>query len=136
VSPAGAINVISHCWAACLELLQKGLMCRGYIKRGLIYHTEKDVYGPGHVEVVEKEKQVSFFKGDSDKSGTPFFEVDQNVVDYVAIKRENTMAAKSSSNPRNPPTKPSSLQAKEKARSGPSLARFGSTTTARGSMSS
>ncbi len=86
ISPAGAINVISHCWTACLELLSKGLMCRGYIKRGLVYHTEKDVFGPGHVDVVENERQVSFFKGDSDKSGTPFIEVDKTVVDYIATQ--------------------------------------------------
>jgi hypothetical protein len=86
LSPAGAINVISHCWAACLKLLSKGLMCRGYIKRGLIYHTEKDVFGPGHVDVVENEKQVSFFKDDNDKSGTPFIEVDKGVVDYIATQ--------------------------------------------------
>jgi hypothetical protein len=86
LSPAGAINVISHCWGTCLALLSKGLMCRGYIKRGLVYHTEKDVFGPGHVDVVESEKQVSFFKSDSDKSGTPFIEVDKGVVDYVATQ--------------------------------------------------
>lgn len=86
ISPAGAINVIWHCWTACLELLQKGLMCRGYIKRGRIYHTDKDVFGPGHVDVVEREKQVSFFKGDSDKSGTPFIEVDKTIVDYIATQ--------------------------------------------------
>jgi hypothetical protein len=86
LSPAGAINVIWHCSVACLELLSKGLMCRGYIKRGLIYHTEKDVFGPGHVDVVEKEKQVSFFKGDNDKSGTPFIEVDKTVVNYIATQ--------------------------------------------------
>lgn len=89
ISPAGAINVISHCWTACLELLSKGLMCRGYIKRGLVYHTEKDVFGPGHVDVVEREKQVSFFKGDSDKSGTPFIEVDKTVVDYIATQPDS-----------------------------------------------
>ena len=86
LSPAGAINVLSHCWGACFALLSKGLMCRGYIKRGLAYHTEKVVFGPGHVDVVEKEKQVSFFKSDSDRSGTPFIEVDKDVVDYIATQ--------------------------------------------------
>jgi hypothetical protein len=86
LSPAGAMNVIWHCWTACLQLLLKGLMCRGYIKRGLIYHSERDVFGPGHVDVVEKEKQVSFFRSDSDSSGTPFIEVDKNVVDYIATQ--------------------------------------------------
>jgi hypothetical protein len=42
VSPAGAINLISHCWDAVIELLARGFMCRDYIKRGSIYHTEKN----------------------------------------------------------------------------------------------
>jgi hypothetical protein len=36
ISPAGVVNLIWHCATACLGLLGKGLMCRGYIKRGLI----------------------------------------------------------------------------------------------------
>lgn len=89
VSPAGVVNLIWHCATACLELLGKGLMCRGYIKRGLIYHTEKAVYGPGHVAVVEREKQVSFFKVDADESGTPFIEIDKSVTDYVATQPDS-----------------------------------------------
>jgi hypothetical protein len=86
ISPAGVVNLIWHCATACLMLLQKGLMCRGYIKRGSIYHTEKYVYGPGHVDVVEKEKQVSFFKMEADEIGTPFIEIDKSVTDYVATQ--------------------------------------------------
>jgi hypothetical protein len=86
LSPLGAINVLWHCWTACLQLLLKGVMCRGYIKRGLVYHSEKDVFGPGHIDVVEKEKQVSIFKNDSEKSGTPFIEVDPGVVHYIAVQ--------------------------------------------------
>ena len=37
VSPAGVINVVSHCWGAVIELLNRGIMCRGYIKRGSLY---------------------------------------------------------------------------------------------------
>ena len=29
VSPAGLINLVSHCWTACFKLLSKGIMCRG-----------------------------------------------------------------------------------------------------------
>ena len=37
-SPAGLINLVSQCWKACMGLLaKKGIMCRGYIKRGPIY---------------------------------------------------------------------------------------------------
>jgi hypothetical protein len=89
ISPAGVVNLIWHCATACLVLLQKGLMCRGYIKRGLIYHTEKSVYGPGHVDVVEREKQVSFFKIDANESGTPFIEIDKSVTDYVAAQSDS-----------------------------------------------
>lgn len=34
VSPAGVINLIWHCWGACMKLLGDGVMLRGYIKRG------------------------------------------------------------------------------------------------------
>src|SRR5690606_12247136 len=34
VSPAGAINLVSHCWGAVIALLHRGIMCRGYIKIG------------------------------------------------------------------------------------------------------
>jgi len=37
VSPAGAINLLAHCWTAVMGLLQRGIMCRGYLKRGRIY---------------------------------------------------------------------------------------------------
>jgi hypothetical protein len=89
VSPAGAVNLTNHCWRACFSLLSKGIMCRGYIKRGLLYHTEKDVFGPGHVEVVEKEKQVSIFKNEANEHATPFIEVDPGVVSYIAIQGDS-----------------------------------------------
>ena len=83
VSPAGLINLVSHCWTACFKLLSKGIMCRGYIKRGRIYHTSEHQIGTGLSDVVEREKQVSIFKKDADKRGTPFIEVDKEVVQYV-----------------------------------------------------
>lgn len=83
VSPAGIINLISHCTTACFKLLSKGIMCRGYIKRGKIYHTPKQQFGTGLSDVVEREKQVSIFKNDVDERGTPFIEVDAEVVQYI-----------------------------------------------------
>ena len=83
VSPAGLINLVSHCWTACFKLLSKGIMCRGYIKRGRIYHTSKHQIGTGFSDVVEGEKHVSIFKKDADERGTPFIEVDKEVVQYV-----------------------------------------------------
>ena len=84
VSPAGVINLVNHCWGAVMRLLVKGIMCRGYITRGPIYHTNApDVIGSGYQEVLDKEHQVSAFKHNADERGTPFVEVDQSICDYV-----------------------------------------------------
>lgn len=83
ISPAGLINLVGHCWGACRRLLSKGIMCRGYIKRGPIYHTAEYQIGVGFSEAVEGEKQVSIFRRDADERGTPFIEVDMDVVQYV-----------------------------------------------------
>ena len=83
ISPAGLINLVSHCCMACFKLLSKGVMCRGYINRGRIYHTTEQQIGTGLNSAVEREKQVSIFKKDADERGTPFIEVDKEVVQYV-----------------------------------------------------
>src|SRR6267378_3569937 len=48
ISPAGVINLVNRCWGAVIRLLQNGLMCRGYITRGRIFHTETQVIGTGY----------------------------------------------------------------------------------------
>ena len=58
-------------------------MCRGYIKRGQIYHTEQRQIGTGLSDVVEREKVASIFKLDSDERGIPFIEIDRDVIQYV-----------------------------------------------------
>ena len=84
VSSAGVINLISHCWVAVMQLLlTKGIMCRGYITRGSIYHTDTQPIGSGYQEAYDKEKQVTAFKREADERGTPFVEVDPVVCDYV-----------------------------------------------------
>lgn len=83
ISPAGLINLISHCWKACISLLTKGIMCRGYIKRGQIYHTRDKQIGTGLSDAVERERNVSIFKRDSEERGTPFIEIDRDVVQYA-----------------------------------------------------
>ena len=83
-SPAGLINLVSQCWKACMELLsKKGIMCRGYIERGRIYHTSEYQIGVGISDVVKREKQVSIFSKNADEVGTPFIEIDTGVVQYV-----------------------------------------------------
>lgn len=83
VSPAGVINLVYHCWRAVIKLLTKGIMCRGYITRGSIYHTDAQIIGSGYQKAYSKEREVAAFKREADERGTPFVEVDQTVCNYV-----------------------------------------------------
>ncbi len=83
VSPAGVINLVHHCWGAVIELLTRGIMCRGYITRGLIYHSDGQFIGSGYQEAYSREAQVRAFKRIADERGTPFVEVDPAVCEYV-----------------------------------------------------
>ena len=83
VSPAGIINLISHCWGAVIELLMKGIMCRGYITKGLIYHHNTQIIGSGYQNAYSKEADVTAFKLEADERGTPFVEVDPIVCEYI-----------------------------------------------------
>jgi hypothetical protein len=83
VSPAGAINLLSHCTKVVLSLLVKGAMCRGYVTRGPVFHTDSQVIGTGYQAAYEGEGGVVAFKREADERGTPFVQVDQSVVDYV-----------------------------------------------------
>ena len=88
VSPAGAINLVSHCWGAVIELMARGIMCRGYIKRGRIYHTDSQVIGTGYQEAYEAESRVSAFKQEADDRGTPYVEVDTEVSDFIETQSD------------------------------------------------
>ena len=83
ISPAALINLLNCCRIVYLKLIMMGLMCRGYVKRGMIYHTVDYCVGTGLNDVVEGEKKVSIFKTESGESGTPFIEVDRNIVQYI-----------------------------------------------------
>jgi len=84
VSPCGLINMLDHCWRAVIELLAKGIMCRGYITRGLVYHVEGQVIGSGYMRAYKQEHSVAAFKRHADERGTPFVEIDQAVCEYIA----------------------------------------------------
>ncbi len=76
VSPAGLINLLSHCATAYMKLMFKGFMCRGYITKGTVYHANGQVVGSGYMDAMGKEKEVSVFKHAADERGTPFIEID------------------------------------------------------------
>lgn len=83
ISPAGVINLISHCWSATLKLLQKGIMCRGYITKGNIYHVERNFFGSGANDAISQEKNVRAFKRNADERGTPYVEIDTTVCKFI-----------------------------------------------------
>lgn len=82
ISPAGAINLVHHCWTAVLGLLHNGLLCRGYITQGKIIHHGSTVIGTGFQRAVVGEKGVRAFKKTAEERGTPFVEVDRPLVDF------------------------------------------------------
>lgn len=84
VSPAGVINLVQHCWGAAITLLLKGVMVRGYITRGQIYHHGNSFMGTGYHTAYQKEAGVTAFKQEADEKGTPFVEVDESVRTYIA----------------------------------------------------
>jgi len=89
VSPAGVVNLVNHCWLASVKLLSRGVMVRGYITRGKIYHLGEDFYGTGYHHAVDAEKGVSAFKREVTEKGTPFIEVDKSVTTYVNEGTDN-----------------------------------------------
>lgn len=83
VSPAGLINLLVHCATSCMKLMNLGFMCRGYVTKGTVYHANGQIVGSGYMDASEKEKQVSIFRQTADERGTPFIEVDSELVQYI-----------------------------------------------------
>jgi hypothetical protein len=88
VSPAGAINIVHHAWIIVLQLLEKGVLARGYITRGKIRHSATELFGTGYQAAYARESQVSAFKRSADESGTPFVEIDPAVMRFVREKTD------------------------------------------------
>lgn len=72
-----------HCWGVVMKLLLQGIMCRGYITRGTVYHNGTRIIGTGYQEAYRRESSVKAFSQTADERGTPFVEVDKVVCDYV-----------------------------------------------------
>lgn len=88
VSPSGLVNLLQHVSLAVLKLLASGVMVRGYVLRGTIFHDDWQFLGTGYQEAMEKEKSVQAFRLAEDDGGAPFVEIDQRVVRYAAEKTD------------------------------------------------
>jgi len=83
ISPAGVINLLWHCWGSVMRLLEHGVLCRGYVTRGRIHHTEEHFAGSGYQRAYEAEREVDVFRREADERGTPFVELDESVTRFV-----------------------------------------------------
>ncbi|MFZ2444794.1 MAG: hypothetical protein WAW37_00410 [Syntrophobacteraceae bacterium] len=92
VSPAGAINLLHHCFGISIELLMVGRLCRGFVTRGNIFHTDKQFVGSGYMNAYKAEAKVSVFQVNSADVGTPFIEIDPAVCTY--LQSENDQCVK------------------------------------------
>lgn len=88
VSPAGIINLLQHLSACVFSLMTKGIMVRGYISRGNVFHCGNQVLGTAYQTSLEKERRVAAFRLASDQYSTPFVEVDPRVVTYVKTETD------------------------------------------------
>ena len=87
VSPAGVINLLQHIAQAILGLLRFGVMVRGYVTRGNIFHEDNQFIGVGYQNALMREKLVSAFRMSEDDGATPFVEIGPEVETYI---REET----------------------------------------------
>jgi len=89
ISPAGVINLIQRFWSIVMGLMLEGILCRGFITRGKVFHTENQVIGSGYIEAYVGESAVTAFKRDADERGTPFIEIDQKVIEYIKMDTDD-----------------------------------------------
>ena len=83
VSPAGIVHLVQHVSACAFRLMRSGVMVRGYITRGRIFHNGNQFMGTGYQKAVNEEKHIGAFRWLLDETATPFVEIDPAVVGYV-----------------------------------------------------
>lgn len=82
-SPSGILQVVNHCWLAAFKLLNAGILCRGYVTMGSVFHTDHQVIGSAYINAFHKEREVSFLRQSEGQKGTPFIEIDPAIVSYI-----------------------------------------------------
>lgn len=83
ISPAGILHLLYLCNQISMGLLLNGILCRGYVNLGNIYHTEHQVIGSGYQNAYENESKVIAFKTLEDERGTPFIQIDREIEELI-----------------------------------------------------
>ncbi|MEY8881771.1 hypothetical protein [Donghicola sp. XS_ASV15] len=86
-TPLGLLRLVDECGRSISNLLEIGLMARGYISKGLVYHKAGQFFGSAYQEAVKNEAKVRFSFHSSEVSKTPFVELSEAVTEFY---RENT----------------------------------------------
>ncbi len=65
LSPVGVVNLINIARYIQLKTLNKGILVRGYLGCGSVYHVGNQIFGPAYQEAYENERNIIFksFKG-------------------------------------------------------------------------
>ncbi|MDY0322011.1 MAG: hypothetical protein RBR23_09785 [Arcobacteraceae bacterium] len=89
---AGIINLIYFSHRSLFRLLSRGLLCRGYITIGEVYHEKGQIIGEGYIKAYEYESKkniiFSVLDGENVEKGTPFVEIDKEIVDYIVASND------------------------------------------------
>ncbi len=78
VSIASAINLLFLCNRSISKLAQYGLLCRGYITRGEIHHTQNQIIGKGYIEAYKNEGEYPF----------PYTRIDEKLHAFIFESRD------------------------------------------------
>jgi len=87
-SLSGAINIIHHCASIVFKLLSIGILVRGHILIGTIYHSNNCFLGSGYQNAYVREGKTTFMANEG-AEGTPFVEVDADVIQYIKFEDNN-----------------------------------------------
>lgn len=91
ISDSGVIQLLDYCSIVVLRLLRAGLMCRGYVTKGSIYHTPTQFIGSGYERACDAEREVRVFKGDDEKGGPPFIELSPEISAFIEQSTDATV---------------------------------------------
>ena len=84
ISPAGIVNLLFHIYEAACLLVKKGVLVRGYVCQGSIFHEGHQFMGTGYQRALSMESQVKAFRlFDEESFRPPFVEISPEVVDYI-----------------------------------------------------
>lgn len=84
ISPAGIVNLLFHIYEAACLLVKKGVLVRGYVCQGSIFHEGRQFMGTGYQRALSMESQVKAFRLPEDETfRPPFVEIAPGVVNYI-----------------------------------------------------